>query len=534
MPSPDDWSTAVNTALDARHITGRFRSRRPVEIIDATHVRIAGRTVVNFASNDYLGLSHHPRVTAAFAKAAATSAGSGAAALVSGHTTDHARAEARIARWKSTESAVLLSSGYAANVAAVQAIAAVAGDKPLRFLVDKLVHASLIDAVRGVLSATASMRVFPHNGLPKLRRLLEGADPNGLDVVVTESIFSMDGDAADLAGIAKLKQEFPFLVLLDEAHGSGVYGPGGSGYAAEIGLASSDRGTGVSPVPDGTRHEREARADGGTEFQPVGISDAQNTGWEPVPLAALADLTVVTLSKAVGVVGGAVCASAQWCDAVVNFGRPYVFSTSLPPAVAAAAVESIDVMADEPERQARVRKIAVDVRRALTCAGMNIPAGDSPIVPVILGDESRTLAAAEQLLASGYLVGAIRPPTVPVGASRLRITLSCEHTDTEIAGLISELQTRFSGGPEGRAGRASHTAPPGPTSLGSHRSLPRHTWRKGGVNPGVNPALRLSCGHTDAEIARLISGLRTRFSGGPEGRAGRAFTTEPPGPPGRR
>jgi 8-amino-7-oxononanoate synthase len=392
MEPPDDWSVAVESALDARRSAGRFRTRRPVAVIDATHVRLNGRMVVNFASNDYLGLSHHPRVTAAFAKAAASSAGSGAAALVTGHTADHARAEARIAGWKSTESAVLLSSGYVANVAAVQAIAAVAGAKPVRFLVDKLVHASLIDAVRSVRSTAASMRVFPHNGLPKLRRLLADGDPRTLDVVVTESIFSMDGDTADLPGLAELKREFPFLLVLDEAHGSGVYGPGGSGYAGELGLTT------------------------------------------------LADLTVVTLSKAIGCVGGAVCASSRWCDAVVNFGRPYVFSTSLPPAVAAAVVESIDVMADEPQRQARLRKLAVDFRRLLSDAEMNTPAGDSPIVPVILGDEPRTLAAAERLLAAGYLVGAIRPPTVPVGASRLRITLSCGHTDAEIAGLIQTLR----------------------------------------------------------------------------------------------
>jgi 8-amino-7-oxononanoate synthase len=403
MEPPDVWSLAVDTALDTRRSAGRFRTRRAVTVIDATHVELDGRTVVNFASNDYLGLSHHARVTAAFARAAATSAGSGAAALVTGHTSDHARAEARIARWKSTEAAVLLSSGYAANVAAVQAIAAVAGDQPVRFLVDKLVHASLIDAVRGVQSATVSMRVFPHNGLPKLRRLLADGDSRILNVVVTESVFSMDGDTADLPGLAELKLGFPFLLLLDEAHGSGVYGAGGSGYAAEIGLKN------------------------------------------------LADLTVVTLSKAVGVVGGAICGPARWCDAVVNFGRPFVFSTSLPPAVAAAVAESIDVMADQPHRQARVRKLAVDFRHRLSDAGMTIPPGDSPIVPVILGDESLTLSTAERLLDAGYLVGAIRPPTVPVGASRLRITLSCNHTDAEIAGLISELRTRVSGGPEGRA-----------------------------------------------------------------------------------
>jgi 7-keto-8-aminopelargonate synthetase-like enzyme len=233
-----------------------------------------------------------------------------------------------------------------------------------------------------------SFRVFPHNHLEKLRRLLAGAEKNTLQVVVTESIFSMDGDAADLAGIAKLKKEFPFLLLLDEAHGSGVYGPSGAGYAAECGLAD------------------------------------------------IVDLTVVTLSKAIGCSGGAVCASQAFCEAIVNFGRPYIFSTAIPPAICAGVEAAIGVMGDEPHRQRRVRELAQRVRAGLNL-GQDVPPHDSPILPIILGEESLAIQAAEQLMQQGILAVAVRPPTVPRGTSRLRLTLSSDHTDEEVERLIA-------------------------------------------------------------------------------------------------
>ena len=302
--------------------------------------------------------------------------GSGSAPLVTGHSEFHASAEREIAKWKGTESAVLVGSGYAANLAAVQMLSAVTNGR-VRFLIDKLSHASLVDAVRG---AQGIFRVFPHNNMHKLRRLLEQAEPGELQVVVTESIFSMDGDAADLPAIAKLKQEFPFLLLLDEAHGSGVYGVGGAGYAAEMGLGRA------------------------------------------------VDLTVVTLSKAIGCSGGALCGSKSLCDAIVNFSRPYIFSTAMPPAIPLAVQAAIEVMREEPWRQQRVRELALKFGRS-----------DSPIIPIILGDESAALQASNRLMEAGMLVVAIRPPTVPVGTSRLHVTLSCDHTDAEVELLRSAL-----------------------------------------------------------------------------------------------
>jgi 8-amino-7-oxononanoate synthase len=207
--------------------------------------------------------------------------------------------------------------------------------------------------------------------------------------VLSESIFSMDGDAADLAGLARLKESCPFVLLLDEAHASGVYGPAGAGYAAEAGLASA------------------------------------------------VDISVVTLSKALGGCGGAVCGSAEFCDALVNFGRAYVYSTSLAPSAAAAASAAVAVMREEPHQQQRLRDLARRVRAELARSGVAMPPGDSPIIPVILGAEDRAVAAADRLLGRGILVGAIRPPAVARGTSRLRITLSSAHTDEEIELLLS-------------------------------------------------------------------------------------------------
>jgi 8-amino-7-oxononanoate synthase len=273
----------------------------------------------------------------------------------------------------------------------VQALAAIGQTYPngVRFLIDKLAHASLIDAVRVTQSA---MRVFPHNHMVKLRRLLEQADTRQLQVVLAESIYSMDGDAADLKGIAELKSRQPFVLLLDEAHGSGVYGPGGAGLAAEMRLQQT------------------------------------------------VDISIVTLSKAIGCAGGAVCCSTLFRDAILNFGRAYVYSTSVPPVIAACVQAALQVMRDEPQRQMRVRELARRVRAELAAAGTRVPAGDSPIIPIVLGSEEAALNAAGRLRRDRLLVVAVRPPTVPPRSSRLRVTLSCDHSDDEVEQLIRLLR----------------------------------------------------------------------------------------------
>ncbi|MGD0141384.1 MAG: aminotransferase class I/II-fold pyridoxal phosphate-dependent enzyme [Tepidisphaeraceae bacterium] len=387
-----DWFDALLAdELSRLAESGLLRHRRVVRPIDAVHVEIDGRVCVNFCSNNYLGLTHHPRVVAGLrAGAERFGAGAGAAGLISGFSPQHAATEAAIALWKSAEGAMLLPSGYQANLAAVQTLAALGRSRPggVRFLIDKLAHASLVDAVRG---SGAPWRVFPHNHMGKLGRLLEEADDKQFQVVVTESIFSMDGDEADLAGLDQLKRARPFALLLDEAHASGVYGRAGAGLAAERGLAE------------------------------------------------MADVFVVTFSKAAGCVGGAICGKENFCRAVLNFGRAYVYSTSVPAAMAASIEAAIGVMRDEPGRQDRVRELSRTFRAALRGKGRDVAEGDSPIVPIIVGSESAAMEMSQRLLDGQLLVGAVRPPTVPRGTSRLRVTLSCEHTEEEIARLTEAL-----------------------------------------------------------------------------------------------
>lgn len=381
------FEVLLDAALGARVANSLRRSRSSVEHVDAVHLRDAsGRTLVNFSSNNYLGLTHHSRMIAALADL--SQSGAGAAGLISGHTTAHAAAEHAIAQWKQAEAALLMPSGYQANVAVVQAIAATASaaGRSVRFLVDKLAHASLIDAVR---QHEIAYRVFPHNGLEKLARLLADAPADELQVVLTESIFSMDGDAADLAGLAALKQKHDFLLVVDEAHGSGVYGSHGAGLVNELGLRGA------------------------------------------------VDISVVTLSKALGVSGGAICASAKFINAVENFGRAFIYSTAVSPIIARLAQEAIVICFDEPQLQKRVRSHARRVRKALK---IESPIPDSPIIPIVLGEAQRALDAAASLREQGLLIVAVRPPTVPVGTSRLRVTVSAAHADSEIDHLVEAIK----------------------------------------------------------------------------------------------
>jgi 8-amino-7-oxononanoate synthase len=376
----DDLLTAVLLDQDAR---GQLRRRVANEVSAPARLIVEGREYLNFASNDYLGLSCHSRlIAAATAAMRLCGMGAGASPLISGHTEFHAAAEAALAKWKKTESAVLLPSGYQTSHAIIQTFVAL---PDVRFLLDKLAHASLVDAIQ---ASGRAYRVFPHNNLSKLHRLLTEATPGQLQVVVTESIYSMDGDAAPLHELADLKRRLTFAWILDEAHGSGVYGAGGAGLAEEMGV------------------------------------------WHSV------DVYLVTLSKALGMAGGAICASQRFCEAVVNFGRACVYSTAVSPAIAGAVPEAIAVMADEPWRQQRVRVLARRVRSELAAMGVKMPPGDSPIIPLILGDENLALAAAEALRERGLWVQAIRPPTVPRGRSRLRVTLSSEHTDEDVGRLM--------------------------------------------------------------------------------------------------
>jgi 8-amino-7-oxononanoate synthase len=371
MDDPLAWIDSESAAWEER---GLKRSLRPIDR--------RGR-LVNFASNDYLGLASDPRVVAA-AHEAATRNGWGAAAspLVTGWTEEHEALTAEIAEFEQTEAALLFPTGYAANVGTIAALIG----KPDVVYSDRLNHACLIDGAR--LSG-ATIRVYPHADVRALDALLTadaGRFRRGL--IVTDGVFSMDGDLAPLDSLADLSARFGAMLLVDEAHGTGVFGPDGRGAASELGVA--DR---------------------------VGIK-------------------VGTLSKALGSQGGFVAGSRRLIDWLTNHARPLIFSTAFPPATAAAAREALRLNGAEPWRRERARAIGGRLRAGLIEAGYQVAPSTGPIVPVLIGDPGAAIQLSKHLEQHGFLVPAIRPPTVPEGTSRLRVTVSAAHRDEEVERLI--------------------------------------------------------------------------------------------------
>ncbi|HVJ46375.1 MAG TPA: 8-amino-7-oxononanoate synthase [Luteolibacter sp.] len=354
---------------------GLLRRLRPLESAPGTEVIRDGKRLHNFSSNDYLGLSRHPEIEAAFIEGIRLhGTGSTASRLVCGTTAPHVLLEESIASKKQTEASLTFTSGYATALGTIPVIVG----KDDFIILDKLSHASLVDAAR--LSG-ATIRVFPHNDLRKLARLLEtirSRSSSATILVVTESVFSMDGDVCPLAGIIDLTEASDALLFLDEAHAIGVLGPTGMGLAEAEGL----------------QHR--------IAFQ------------------------MGTLSKAVGLSGGYIAASRDWIDLFINRARSFVFSTAPPPAIAHAALAAFNLIASD--EGARLRK------RLFHNIGI-MGGNTSPIIPHILGSNEAALAASQSLLESGFLVPAIRYPTVPRGAARLRTSLSANHTPETVVAL---------------------------------------------------------------------------------------------------
>ena len=350
-----------------------------------------GKWLISFASNDYLGLANEPALKEA-AKAAIDryGVGSGASRLTAGTLAPHTRLEETIAAFKGTEAALAFSSGYAAAIGTLGALCR-KGDV---IILDKLCHASLID---GAKLSGATLRIFPHNHLGKLESHLAWAAshaPDGRTVVVTEAVFSMDGDRSPLAEIVALKNRFGALLLLDEAHSVGVLGRNGRGVAAALGL------------------EREV------------------------------DIRMGTLSKALGVAGGTIAGSRRLIELLINRARSFIYSTSPPPAIAAAATAAIGfMMSDEGERRREQlwKNLALFAEEMAHLFSKERKI-QSAIIPVILGDAGRTLEAAGRLAERGFYVPAIRYPTVPRDAARLRISISARHTAEQIISLCRALR----------------------------------------------------------------------------------------------
>ena len=349
-------------------------------------VTVDGREVVCLCSNDYLGLAGDESVKAAAIDAIGRwGVGAGASRLVCGTTEAHQALEERLAEFKQTESAIVTSTGWQANLVAIGALA---GEGDL-ILCDKLDHASILDAAR---STTATVRSYAHSDLARAEHLLDRhRAAHKRCLIVTDSLFSMDGDVAPLRDLVELKERFDARLLIDEAHATGVLGEHGRG-AAEL----------------------------------AGVEDR-------------VDVVVGTLSKALGALGGFVAGPTALIDVIRNTGRSFIYTTALPPMICAAAMAALDIVRDEPGRRANVLKMATGLRDQLRATGCDTLNSTTQIIPVVIGKAAEALAASRRLLDEGFFIPAIRPPTVRPGSSRLRISLSAAHDPADVNRLADAL-----------------------------------------------------------------------------------------------
>ena len=356
---------------------GLYRSLRALELVSPVHGKLDGKLVTLFCTNDYLGLSFDPEMRSAYEKAVqAHGVGSGAARLISGTRPAHLQFEKEMAKFLGQEAALLFSSGYLANLGILSALV---GSEDV-IVMDKLSHASLIDAAK--LSG-ARLRVYPHGNLKRLDEILSAEKGRRRKTIVTDSVFSMDGDKAPLKELVRLKKKHGAFLVLDEAHGFGVFGPGGRVAAESEGLLKE------------------------------------------------IDVYIGTLSKAAGLVGGFAAGSRELVEFLVNRARTFIYDTALPPGIPETALLALKKIQDP-----RLRTILWDnVKevRELLSEEEGQPLGElSPIIPILIGDERKAVEVSKQLLSRGLFVPAVRYPTVPKGKARLRLTVSAAHTLEDI------------------------------------------------------------------------------------------------------
>ena len=381
------FDAQLESGLAAQEAAHRYRRRRIVDArnVGTQRVRVDGRECLAFCSNDYLGLSDHPRVTEAFIAAARTwGVGSGASHLVSGHCREHHALEEELAAFVQRSRALLFSTGYMANLAVAQTLVA-RGD---RVFEDRLNHASLLDA--GLASGARFAR-FRHADAEALRARL-ACPTDGQTLVATDGVFSMDGDVAPLRELAAACRDHAAWLFVDDAHGFGVLGEYGRGSCEAAGLGQND-------VP----------------------------------------VLMCTLGKAGGTFGAFVAGSQALIETLVQHARTYIYTTALPPAVAAATRAAIRVIGEEDWRRRQVLEHVARFRGEAARMDIRLLPSPTPIQPILLGSESAALAASDALLAAGLWVPAIRPPTVPAGSSRLRITFSAAHARDDVDRLLEAL-----------------------------------------------------------------------------------------------
>jgi glycine C-acetyltransferase len=370
------FSESLETLVNS----GLYRSLKLVESAQGGRVSIDGRDVLLLCSNNYLGLADHPRLKeAAISATSVYGAGSGAARLVSGNMFLHEELEKRLAAFKRSEAAILFNSGYSANVGIIQALA----ERGDTIYSDRLNHASIVD---GAILSRARFVRYPHRDFKALRSLMEGHKGSGRLLIVTDGVFSMDGDIAPLKELVALKQEFNALLMVDDAHGAAVMGRSGRGSAELLGVADQ------------------------------------------------IDVHMGTLGKGVGSFGAYVAGSAEMVDYLRNKARSFIFSTSLPPSVLAASIAAIDII--ESSEGDRLRS-SLESNRALfsgllSKAGFNTLDSPTQIIPVMVGEAEETMRFSAMLFDQGIYVQGIRPPTVPLGQCRLRCTVMATHSPSDL------------------------------------------------------------------------------------------------------
>ncbi len=377
---------SLRSEMDELKRQGLWRECVTLDSAPGPHIIIEGKPYLHLCSNNYLDLATHPQVIEAAIRATRDwGAGSGAARLVTGTSRLAVELEEQLAAFKRAEAALLFSSGYLANLGAITTLAG-QGDW---LICDQLNHASLIDACR--LSG-ADIKIYPHNDAETVRAILAKAPAHARKLIITDGVFSMDGDLAPLGELNRLALEFGAWLIVDDAHGTGVVGEGGRGSCAQFGVAGDHV------------------------------------------------VQIMTLSKAMGSQGGAVIAAREVIELMVNRARAFIFETALVPAALGAAKESLRIIAAEPERLEKVKISARMVRAGFAKLGFILSDGVIPILPLVYGDADKTLRASEALRERGYWVTAIRPPSVEAGKSRLRLTVTSGHESAELEALIRDAE----------------------------------------------------------------------------------------------
>ncbi len=379
----------LRTSLEALSSDHMARTLRVLTTGQGPWVDIEGRRVLNLSSNNYLGLAAHPRVKEAAARGARSyGCGSGASRLLCGNMSLHEELEKRLAAFKGKEAALLFSSGYAANVGTLSCLLG-PGDYVFS---DELNHASIIDGCR---LSRARIEVYPHRDLASLEAKLGASaagSPRSRRLIVVDGIFSMDGDLAALPRLVELADKYDSILMVDEAHATGTFGPGGRGVAAHFRLEDK------APVIMGT------------------------------------------LSKALGSLGGFIAGSRDLVAYLINHSRSFIFSTALPPPCVAAALEALDIVEENPGLPEKLQSRAAYFRDGLRSLGFSTLQSETQIVPVVIGEPGPTMEMAQRLLGEGILVSALRPPTVPRGASRLRFSIMSDHTREDLDFALSAMR----------------------------------------------------------------------------------------------